>query len=714
MSKARYLANVVTSTGAISSDVLSTVVDGAPSALNTLNEIAAAINDDPNYATTLTTALSGKVPTSTTLTINGVGHSLADHRSWTIDSLPSQSTHSGKYLTTDGTTATWSALSSGNVTTALGYTPVTNARTLTINGTSYDLTTNRSWTVDALPSQSTHSGKYLTTDGTSASWAAVSVTPTAVSDQANSSTGYFDLPVGTTAQRPASPGFGMIRFNTTINYIEYYDESAGSWIPISSPPSITSISPTSYNGEQGTVITINGILFSSGAVVKFITNSGTEYAASTTTFISSTQLTATTPQDFTVAQEPLSIKVENSSGLSATLSSALDCGGTPTWVTASGTLLTITEGSSVSTTVSATDPDSGATISYSISSGSLPSGVSLNSSTGAITGTAGLVASDTTYTFGITATDNAGNTSERSFNIVVQNIPDPQLLLNSYNQSETNVTGSFTIPTGMNRLYLFGCGGGGGGGLVTSQDNGCGAGGGGAANISGNYITVSGGQVYNYQIGARGNANGGGGGTTSVTLNGGSAVMTLAGGGGGGNSGGSGGGSGGSASGLAGGVSGGNGGVGGIRNNRSGGSGDSVTNGCGGGGGGGGHVSPQGGGTGGTATVSVGTFTKGSITISFAGVAGGSPGSTGAGQQLAPNVLDSLGGGGNGQDGNTGQGGGAGGGIRPTVNGTAYPRYYGGGGGGNRSYISGGTASDGRNSGSGAGGFLIAVATQNV
>jgi hypothetical protein len=40
-----------------------------------------------------------------------------------------------------------SSISSSDVTTALGYTPVTNARTLTINGTSYDLTTDRSWTI---------------------------------------------------------------------------------------------------------------------------------------------------------------------------------------------------------------------------------------------------------------------------------------------------------------------------------------------------------------------------------------------------------------------------------------------------------------------------------------------------------------------------------------------------------------------------------------
>jgi hypothetical protein len=43
-------------------------------------------------------------------------------------------------------------LTSGDVTTALGYTPVTDARTLSINGVTYDLTANRSWTVGVNPS----------------------------------------------------------------------------------------------------------------------------------------------------------------------------------------------------------------------------------------------------------------------------------------------------------------------------------------------------------------------------------------------------------------------------------------------------------------------------------------------------------------------------------------------------------------------------------
>lgn len=41
------------------------------------------------------------------------------------------------------------SISSSDVTTALGYTPVTNARTLTINGTTYDLSADRSWTIPA-------------------------------------------------------------------------------------------------------------------------------------------------------------------------------------------------------------------------------------------------------------------------------------------------------------------------------------------------------------------------------------------------------------------------------------------------------------------------------------------------------------------------------------------------------------------------------------
>jgi hypothetical protein len=54
--------------------------------------------------------------------------------------------------------------------------------------------------------------------------------PLGVSDKANSSTGYFALPAGTTAQRPASPVVGMIRYNTTLGQYEIYSNNG--WVII--------------------------------------------------------------------------------------------------------------------------------------------------------------------------------------------------------------------------------------------------------------------------------------------------------------------------------------------------------------------------------------------------------------------------------------------------------------------------------------------------
>jgi len=60
------------------------------------------------------------------------------------------------------------------LTTALAastYVPLT--RNITINGTTYDLSADRTWTVTGLPSQTGNNGYFLTTDGTNASWVAI-------------------------------------------------------------------------------------------------------------------------------------------------------------------------------------------------------------------------------------------------------------------------------------------------------------------------------------------------------------------------------------------------------------------------------------------------------------------------------------------------------------------------------------------------------------
>lgn len=71
----------------------------------------------------------------------------------------------------------------------------------------------------------------LQTNGTTA------VTVDTAQNATFNSTGSLTIPVGTTAQRPASPVNGMIRFNTTLGYSEWYSATLGSWLGLSDGPS---------------------------------------------------------------------------------------------------------------------------------------------------------------------------------------------------------------------------------------------------------------------------------------------------------------------------------------------------------------------------------------------------------------------------------------------------------------------------------------------
>jgi hypothetical protein len=51
------------------SDAIAALVDSAPEALDTLNELAAALNNDEEFATTVTNALAGKVATASGITV---------------------------------------------------------------------------------------------------------------------------------------------------------------------------------------------------------------------------------------------------------------------------------------------------------------------------------------------------------------------------------------------------------------------------------------------------------------------------------------------------------------------------------------------------------------------------------------------------------------------------------------------------------------------
>ena len=226
------------------------------------------------------------------------------------------------------------------------------------------------------------------------------------------------LATGTTGQRGSTTG--QFRFNTTSSLGEYYDGTG--FKILDTPPTVTSVDVSEVDSQAGgnQTIVITGSNFASGAVVTFV-GSSANFNASTTTVNSSSQITAVAPKaSFLNAQEPYGIKVLNSSGLSGQKDSVINIDSSPTWTTSAGQIggSSIIEGVSGSTTVAASDSD-GDTIAYSVQSGSLPSGMSLNTSSGAITGTPSAVSGNTTSSFTLRATANS-KTADRAFNIVVQ------------------------------------------------------------------------------------------------------------------------------------------------------------------------------------------------------------------------------------------------------------------------------------------------------
>ena len=224
---------------------------------------------------------------------------------------------------------------------------------------------------------------------------------------------------GTTAQRGSTTG--QIRFNTTTGLAEYY--TGTEFKSIDSPPTVTAVSPLEVDSTAGGNITftITGSNFQSGAVTKFIGNDATEITASTTTVNSGSSISAVIARSsFVGAKEPYDVRVINSSGLSGTLDNQINIDVSPAWSTASGSLGEVYEDFSSSVSATATDAD-GDTVSYSIQSGSLPTGLSLNSSTGAITGTPNVndsyASGGVTHNFTLRATANS-KTADRAFSIL--------------------------------------------------------------------------------------------------------------------------------------------------------------------------------------------------------------------------------------------------------------------------------------------------------
>ena len=182
-------------------------------------------------------------------------------------------------------------------------------------------------------------------------------------------------------------------------------------LPAETKPTISSISPTVIENTQ-TSITITGTNFVNGANVEAVGTNGSIIQADTVTFNSATSISAA----FTITTDATYfLRIENPDGNAVRSSSALlTVSDAPAWTTSAGSLGTNAAGSSVSYTVAAT----GAT-SFAVQSGSLPGGVSLNTSTGVISGTESGATAETTYNFTIRASDAEAQTADRAFSITI-------------------------------------------------------------------------------------------------------------------------------------------------------------------------------------------------------------------------------------------------------------------------------------------------------
>ena len=239
--------------------------------------------------------------------------------------------------------------------------------------------------------------------------------------------------------KPKAGQFYGVSDNGTDGQFLKTDGTGGmSWDSPITNPTITSIdypgSATAADPAGGESVIINGTLFASGITC---TVGGT---SAVTAFNSATQITITTPAK---AAGPYTVAVLNPNGGTASQANFIQYSGVPVWSTAAGTLGNVMEGAAASFQVTATEGSD--TIEYAVTTGTLPTGLSLATATGAITGTAPAVSADTTTTFSITATDDENQTSsERSFSITVQNdAPSNHFntVLYTGNETSQNITG---------------------------------------------------------------------------------------------------------------------------------------------------------------------------------------------------------------------------------------------------------------------------------
>ena len=211
---------------------------------------------------------------------------------------------------------------------------------------------------------------------------------------------FLKLPTadGTANQVISTDGSGTLSFSDSVLF-----------------PTISSISPSVIE-NTATNITLTGTNFKDSSTPPFVdainASTGAIVTANSVSFTNATTVVAnfTLPVDGTYF-----LRLENNDGIACRSGTALlTVSDAPAWTTAAGSLGTVAATGSVNFTVAATNATS-----FAKTSGSFPGGVTINSSTGVISGTESGSTATTTYTFTIRATDAQAQTADRQFTITI-------------------------------------------------------------------------------------------------------------------------------------------------------------------------------------------------------------------------------------------------------------------------------------------------------
>ena len=203
---------------------------------------------------------------------------------------------------------------------------------------------------------------------------------------------------------------------------------------------LSSVTPTSLPSINDTA-TITGGNFANNVVLTILDSSLNEYYPKSLTVNSSSSITFTRPDNLPIGT--YSLKAVNLNVVAPTgsnlhiLSNSINSGTAPSWQT-SPTLSSGTRSSAYSTTLVASDTE-GLDVDYSLISGALPSGLSLNNETGVISGTPTTMQSTT---FTVRATDSGGNYVDRQFSLIINGIL-------------SDSTGGLTVTSGGYKYHLF-------------------------------------------------------------------------------------------------------------------------------------------------------------------------------------------------------------------------------------------------------------------